>query len=81
LNPFHSSVIAVTTKLGESVKKIRSYWRNPSLTSELPKEERKEITDKFMELVAKDKEKNAEWFSKVMKGKNKNLPHTCSRDS
>jgi hypothetical protein len=63
------------------MKKIRSYWRNPSLTSELPKEERKKITDKFMELPAKDKEKNAEWFTKVMKGKNKNLPHACGRDS
>ena len=57
------------------MKKIRSYWRNPSLTSELPKEERKKITDKFMGLAAKDKENNAEWFRKVMKGKNKNLPH------
>jgi len=63
------------------MKKIRSYWRNPSLTSELPKEERKKITDKFMELAAKDKEKNAEWFTKVMKGKNRNLPHACGRDS
>ena len=63
------------------MKKIRSYWRNPSLTSELPKEERKKISDKFMELAAKDKEKNAEWFSKVMKGKSKNLPHACGRDS
>jgi len=63
------------------MKKIRSYWRNPSLKSELPKEERKKITDKFMELAAKEKEKNVEWFSKVMKGKNKNLPHACGRDS
>jgi len=62
------------------MKKIRSfYWRNPSLTSELPKEERKKITDKFMELAAKDKEKNAEWFSKVMEGKNKTcLTHVAA---
>jgi len=63
------------------MKKIRSYWRNPSLTSELSREEKQKITKKFMELLAKDRKKNAEWLSKVMKERNKNLPHTCARDS
>jgi len=81
LHLFHFSVIVVTNKLGESMKKIRSYWRNPSLTSGLSKEEKQKIIDKFMELLAKDKKKNAEWLSKVMKERNNNLPHTCARDS
>ena len=63
------------------MKKVRSYWRNPSLTSKLSREERQELTEKFMELLAKDSEKNAKWFSKVMKERNKNSPHTCAQDS
>ena len=63
------------------MKKIRPYWRNPSLTSELSREEKQKITDKFMELLAKDRKKNAAWFSKVMKERSKNLPHTCARGS
>jgi hypothetical protein len=63
------------------MKKIRSYWRNPSLTSELSREEKQKIIDKFMELLAKDRKKNSERMSKIMKERNKNLPHTCARDS
>jgi hypothetical protein len=66
---------------GESVKDRRTYWKNPSLASELSKEERQKITDKFLELLAKDKEKNAKWMSKVVKERNRNLPHTCARGS
>ena len=81
LHLFHFRVIVVVNKLGESMKKIRSYWRNPSLTSGLSREEKQKITGKFMELLAKDRKKNAAWFSKVMKERNKNLPHTCARGS
>ena len=66
---------------GESMKRFRSYWRNPSLAYGLSKNQRQKLTDKFLELLAKDKEKNAEWMSKVMKERNKNLPHTCARGS
>jgi hypothetical protein len=59
------------------MKDIRRYWQNPSLTSELSKEQREKVAEEFFELLAKDKEKNAEWRSKVVKERNKNLPRTC----
>jgi len=58
---------------------IRQYWRNPSLMSELPKEQRKQIIEKFLELLAKDKEKNEEWRSKFMKARNQKLPQAYGR--
>jgi len=63
------------------MKDPRSYWQNPSLASELSKEQRQKMTDKFLELLAKDKEKNAEWMSKVMKERNQKLPQACGRSS
>ena len=60
------------------MKDIRYYWRNPSLAAQLPKEQREKVTERFFELLAKDKEKNAEWRSKVVKERNQNLPHTCA---
>jgi hypothetical protein len=62
------------------MEEIRLYWRYPWLASELPKEEREKLTEKFMKLLEKDREKNVEWFSNVMKERNKNLPRTCARD-
>jgi len=58
---------------------IRQYWRNPSLISELPKEERKKVTEEFFELWAKDKERNEEWRSKFMKARNQKLPQAYGR--
>jgi hypothetical protein len=58
---------------------LRSYWHNPSRVSELSKEERKQIAQKFFELLEKDKEKNAEWRSKLMKERNRKLPQACGR--
>jgi len=64
---------------GESMEDIRQYWRSPSLVSKLPKEERKRVTERFFELLAKDKTKNAEWRSKLMKERNQKLPQACGR--
>jgi len=47
--------------------------------SELPKEERKKVTEEFFELWAKDKEKNEEWRSKFMKARNQKLPQAYGR--
>jgi len=58
---------------------IRQYWRNPSLMSKLPKEERKKVTEEFFELLAKDKAKNEEWRSKFMKARNQKLPQAYGR--
>jgi len=81
LHPFHFSAVVVIDAVRETMKKTRSYWRNPSLTSELTRKEREKLTKKFMKLLEKDREKTDKWFSKVMKGKNRNLPHACGRDS
>ncbi|MFQ6064940.1 MAG: hypothetical protein ACE5L6_05625 [Candidatus Bathyarchaeia archaeon] len=56
---------------------IRAYWQNPSLVHGLSKKEKKQITERFFELMAKDKEKNAEWRSKFMEERNKKLPQAC----
>jgi len=45
----------------------------------LPKEQRKQIVEKFLELLEKDKKKNAEWRSKFMKARNQKLPQACGR--
>ena len=63
------------------MKDFRSYWQNPSRVSELSKEQRKQIAEKFFELLEKDKEKNAEWRSKFMKERNQNLPKACGCSS
>ena len=64
---------------GENMEDIRQYWQSPSRVSELPKEERKRVTERFFELLAKDKTKNAEWRSKLMKERNQKLPQACGR--
>ena len=58
---------------------IRFYWHNPWMVSGLSKEERKQIAEKFFELLEKDKEKNEEWRSKLMKERNQKLPKACGR--
>jgi len=66
-------------RVGEMMEDYRFYWRNPSVVSELPKEQRKQIIERFFELLEKDKEKNEEWRSKFMKARNQKLPQACGR--
>jgi hypothetical protein len=66
-------------RVGEIMEDYRFYWRNPSVVAELPKEQRKRIIEKFLELLEKDKEKNTEWRSKFMKERNQKLPQACGR--
>lgn len=66
-------------RVGDMMEDYRFYWRNPSVVSELPKEQRKQIIEKFLELLEKDKEKNEEWRSKFMKERNQKLPQACGR--
>ena len=66
-------------RVGEIMEDYRFYWRNPSVVSKLPKEQRKQIIEKFLELLEKDKEKNEEWRSKFMKERNQKLPQACGR--
>lgn len=66
-------------RVGEMMEDYRFYWRNPSVVAELPKEQREQIIEKFLELLEKDKAKNAEWRSKFMKARNQKLPQACGR--
>jgi len=66
-------------RVGARMEDYRFYWRNPSVVAALPKEQRKQIIEKFFELLEKDKEKNEEWRSKFMKARNQKLPQACGR--
>ena len=66
-------------RVGVMMEDYRFYWRNPSVVAELPKEQREQIIEKFLELLEKDKEKNEEWRSKFMKERNEKLPQACGR--
>jgi len=45
-------------RVGKMMEDYRFYWRNPSVVAELPKEQREQIIEKFLELLEKDKSKN-----------------------
>ena len=66
-------------RVGVMMEDYRFYWRNPSVVAEMPKEQREQIIEKFLELLEKDKEKNEEWRSKFMKARNQKLPQACGR--
>jgi len=57
-----------------AVRDPRVYWQQPKLASQLSKEQRKEITEKFLELVERSKKRNAERMSIIMKERNRLLP-------
>ena len=52
----------------------RLYWKQTKLAFQLSKEQRKEITEKFLKLVERGKKGNVERMSKIMKEKNRLLP-------
>lgn len=52
---------------------LRKYWRAPRLASQLSKEQRKKVTEKFLELVEKNKEEHAKRMSKTMRERNRLL--------
>lgn len=56
------------------MNECRKYWRDPRLASQLSKEQRQKITEKFLELMEKSKEENVIRMSKTMKGRIKLLP-------
>jgi len=58
----------------KAVTNPRVYWKQPKLASQLSEEQRKEVTEKFLELVKRGKKQNAERMSKIMKEKNRLLP-------
>jgi hypothetical protein len=51
----------------------RKYWRHPSLASKLSEEQRRELAEKFLELVKKNREKYVRQMNKTMKERNRLL--------
>lgn len=58
----------------KTVTNPRVYWKQPKLASQLSEEQRKEVTEKFLELVKSSKKRNAERMIKIMKERNRLLP-------
>ena len=57
------------------IEKVRLYWRHPRLAFRLSKEQRKEVTEKFLDLVEKNREENDKRTRKIWKEKNAQLPY------
>lgn len=49
---------------------FRKYWRTLGLASQLSKEQRMKVTQKFLKLVEKSKEEHAKRMCKTMKERN-----------
>lgn len=60
------SLFELRRENGKVMNDFRKYWRAPRLTSELSEEQRKKVTEKFLDLVEKSKEEDAKRMSRVM---------------